>query len=295
MGKPIASLLTALLLLVTLLSFGQIHTAVSHPVVEVNDQEVHIFYDIINSGPNHRFNISVLITDTRGRELISRSLSGDVGDNISGGDKKHIVWNLEEDQLTLDGPIDVQILLEALPSAISGSSTQIEGQNDLEESDSLAGVDALSKNELLGDVASPVKPKIYTRTSLVFKSLVFPGWGLTNLKKKPHWIKGLAAYACIAGSVYLNRQAVNTYKQIDSFQDYQDKDDLYQKAIKQDNISEVLAITAAGIWVLDFVWTLVGTSELKAKNKNSPGPGLSLITDIDPFTYAPMVGLHISF
>jgi hypothetical protein len=133
MGKPIASLLTTLLLLVSLLSFGQIHTAVSHPVVEVNDQEVHIFYDIINSGPNHRFNISVLITDTR--------------------------------------------------------------------------------------------------TSLVFKSLVFPGWGLTNLKKKPHWIKGLAAYGCVAGSAYLNRQAVNTYAQIDSFQDYQDKDDLYQKAI----------------------------------------------------------------
>ena len=293
MGKPFASLLTTLLLLVSLLSFGQIHTAVSHPVVEVNDQEVHIFYDIINSGPKHRFNVSLLITDTRGRDLISRSLSGDVGDNISGGNKKHIVWNLEEDQVTLDGPIDVQILLKALPSAISGSSTQ--KQNDLEESDSLAGVDAKSKNELLGAAGSPVKPKEYSQTNLVFKSLLFPGWGLTNLKKKPHWIKGLAAYGCVAGSVYLNRQAVNTYKQIDSFQDYQDKDDLYQKAIKQDNISEVLAITAAGIWVFDFVWTLVGTSELKAKKKNSPGPGLSLITDIDPFTYAPMLGIHISF
>ena len=295
MGNPLASLLSTLLLLVSVLSFGQIHTAVSHPVVEVKDQEVHIFYDIINSGPNHRFNISVLITDTRGRELISRSLSGDVGDHISGGDKKHIVWNLEEDQLTLDGPIDVQILLEALPSAIPESSTQIQGQNDLEESDSLAGVDALSKNELLGAAGSPLKPKTYTRTSLVFKSLVLPGWGLTKLKKKPHWMKGLAAYGCIAGSVYLNRQAVNSYAQIDNFQDYQNKDDLYQKAIKQDNISEVLAITAAGIWVLDFVWTLLGTSELKAKNINSPGPGLSLITDIDPFTYAPMVGIHISF
>ncbi len=295
MGKALASLLTVLLLLVSLLSFGQIHTAVSHPVVEVNDQEVHIFYDIINSGPNHRFNVLVLITDTRGRELISRSLSGDVGDHISGGHKKHIVWNLEEDQVTLDGPIDVQIILEALPTAIPGISTQKQDQNDLEKSDSLARVDAFSKNELLGAAASPVEPKEYSRTGLVFKSLLFPGWGLTNLKKKPHWIKGLAAYGCVAGSVYLNRQAVNTYAQIDNFQDYQDKDDLYQKAIKQDNISEVLAITAASIWVIDFVWTLVGTSELKAKNKKSPGPGLSLITEIDPFTYAPMLGVHISF
>jgi hypothetical protein len=36
MGKPLASLLTTLLLLVSLLSFGQIHTAVSHPVVEAH-------------------------------------------------------------------------------------------------------------------------------------------------------------------------------------------------------------------------------------------------------------------
>ena len=75
MGKPIASLLTTLLVLVSPLCYGQIHTVVSHPVLEVNEQEVHIFYDIINSSPNDRFNISVLITDTQGQELICSSLS----------------------------------------------------------------------------------------------------------------------------------------------------------------------------------------------------------------------------
>jgi hypothetical protein len=64
MGNPFASLLTTLLLLVSPLCYGQIHTVVSHPVLEVNEQEVHIFYDIINSSPNDRFNISVLITYT---------------------------------------------------------------------------------------------------------------------------------------------------------------------------------------------------------------------------------------
>ena len=96
MGKPIASLLTTLLVLVSPLCFGQIHTVVSHPVLEVSDQEVHIFYDIINSGPNDRFNISVLITDTQVQELISSLLPGDVGANISGGVQKHIVWDLKK-------------------------------------------------------------------------------------------------------------------------------------------------------------------------------------------------------
>jgi len=295
MGNPIASMLTTLLLLVGPLCFGQIHTVVSHPVLEISDQEVHIFYDIINSGTNDRFNISVLITDTHGQELISSSLSGDVGDNVSGGVQKHIVWDLVEDRITLNGEIDVQILLKALPSAIPGSSTQNQDQNDLKESDPLAGEDAISKSEVPGAAGSPAVPKNYSRTGLVFQSLVFPGWGLSSLKKKPHWIKGLAAYGCVAGSVYLNRQAVETYGQIDSYQDYQDKDDLYQEAMKQDNLSEVLAYTAAGIWVIDFIWTLLGTSELKTKNKNSSDSGLSLITDIDPITYAPMVGIHISF
>ena len=62
MGKPIESLLSTLLLLASPLCYGHIHTVVSHPVLEVNEQEVHIFYDIINSSPNDRFDISVLIT-----------------------------------------------------------------------------------------------------------------------------------------------------------------------------------------------------------------------------------------
>ena len=295
MGKPIASLLFALFLLVSYLCHGQTSMVVSHPVVEVEGRSVHIFYNIIDSDPNHRFNVTLLITDTWGEELNVISLSGDVGVNISGGVQKHIVWDTEADHITLDGTIDVQIILEAVPATFPGISTNEPDLSDLGGTDPLTGEDGISKNEFMGATGLPVKPKTYSRTGLVFQSLLFPGWGLTQVKKKPHWIKGLAGYGCIAGSVYLNRQAVETYAQIDSFQDYQDKDDLYQKALKQDNISEVLAYTAAGIWVVDFIWTLVGTSELKAKHKKSPVSGLSLITDIDPLTYAPMVGIHISF
>jgi hypothetical protein len=218
-----------------------------------------------------------------------------VGEYVSGGVRKHIVWDLGADSIALNGDIDVQILLEALPALFPGSSSQNQDQNELMESDPLAGEDAFMNGKKPGASGSAPIPKNYSRTGLVFQSLVFPGWGLSRIKKKPHWIKGLAAYGCVTGAVYMNRRAVDTYGQIDRYQDYQSKDDLYQEAMKQDNISEILAYTAAGIWVVDFVWTLVGSSELKTKRKNKSDSGLSLITDIDPITYAPMLGLHISF
>jgi hypothetical protein len=295
MGKPLASLLIPFLVLVSTVCNGQMHTAISYPIVEISDHEVHIYYDIVNSGPDDRFNVSLLITDTHGQELNVSSLSGDVGANISGGSHKHIIWNRETDQVVLEGPIEVRIMLEATSSVHSGNADPELNLIDLGGVDPSIGEDGISKNELLGGAESTVQPKTFSRTGLVFQSLLFPGWGLSRVNKGPHWVKGLAAYGCVAGSVYLNRKAVDTYARIDTYQDYQDKDDLYQKALQQDNISEVLAFTAAGIWVVDFIWTLVGTSDLKKKHKKGSDSGLSLITEIDPFTYAPMVGIHISF
>ena len=295
MGKPLASLLLPLLLLVSVACFGQRHTVITHPHAEMEDGLLHISYDIINSGPEDRFYVTVLITDTYGKEVHARSLSGDVGTNISGGKQKEIIWDLKSDQVILEDAVEVVILLEATSPLDSRDSDQEMELSDLWGSEALKGEDGGANRELLEGAATSSEVKTFSRTGLVFQSLLFPGWGLTRLDKGPHWIKGLAAYACVAGSVYLNGQAVDTYAQIGKQQDYQDKEDLFQQALRQDNISEVLAITAAGIWVVDFIWTLVGSSDLKKRHKKSADTGLSLITDIDPLTYAPMVGIHIRF
>jgi hypothetical protein len=133
---------------------------------------------------------------------------------------------------------------------------------------------------------SQVRARTFTRSGLVFRSLLYPGWGLSIVNRSPHWIKGLAAYACVGGSVVLNRKAIETFAHIDDFEDYPTKDELYQKALKQDSYSEILAYTAMGIWVADFVWTLVGTRGMKT---------FEVHPKIDPLTYAPMLGITYRF
>lgn len=295
MGKPIAPLFIISFLLMSGWAFGQNDVVISHPVVEKEGQQLQISYHIINSHPGDLFNVTLLITDTRGVELEAATVSGDVGHHISGGTDKHITWNAEADSVSIEDALEVKLILEVVSIASAGIAREDSVLNEIERAELLRGGDPGSKGEFTESTAKAEKPIAYKRSGLVFQSLLFPGWGLTRLKQKPHWIKGLASYACVGGAVYLNRRAVETYAQIDGINDYPGKDNLYQKSLRQDQISEVLAYTAIGIWVADFVWTLVGTSELGVKHNKSPMSGLSLKTNIDPLTYAPMVGIHYRF
>ena len=94
---------------------------------------------------------------------------------------------------------------------------------------------------------------IPVRTGIILQSLALPGLGLSRMTGKPHWLRGVAGYGCIAGSIILNRQAISTYDDIDDLEDYDDKNELFQKSLNRDNISEVLAYAAIGIWV-DIGW-----------------------------------------
>jgi hypothetical protein len=143
-----------------------------------------------------------------------------------------------------------------------------------------------------GPSASPVSGK-YKRTSVLLQSVAFPGLGLTRYKGGPHWIKGVAAYGCIAGSVLLNRSAVNTYSGINDLNDYDAKNELYQQAVQQDQVSEVLAYAAIAIWVSDLVWTFVGTSDLG--RSASRQRKLRVQPVVDPQTHAPLLSFNYRF
>ena len=129
----------------------------------------------------------------------------------------------------------------------------------------------------------------------MLQSLAMPGLGLSRMTGKPHWLRGVAGYGCIAGSVILNRKAINTYAGITDLEDYDAKDELFQKSQSQDIMSDLLAYAAVGIWVTDIVWTMLGTSDLKLKPLYSDAIGISLKTTIDPLTYAPLVGIRYRF
>jgi len=137
-------------------------------------------------------------------------------------------------------------------------------------------------------------PREYSRASLMLQSALFPGLGLSRLGRGPHWIKGFAGYGCIAGSVLLNRMAVSTYEDYKVPGSAKNASELLDKSNMQDNISEVLAFTALGIWITDLVWTFIATSGKDAGNKEITD-GLSVVTSFDPNLRAPLLSFQYKF
>ncbi len=155
-----------------------------------------------------------------------------------------------------------------------------------------------AKHEVKEEPASDktIAVKEYNRTLIIVQSIAFPGLGLSRINPgKPHWIRGVAGYGCLAGSVYLNRKAWSTY------QDYLDpehpggKDDLFDQAYDTKRTSQILGYAALGIWVVDLAWTILGTSDMN-KNQLSYHPkGLSIGTTIEPVSNVPLIALRYVF
>ncbi|MCK4746166.1 MAG: hypothetical protein KAT15_03985, partial [Bacteroidales bacterium] len=84
---------------------------------------------------------------------------------------------------------------------------------------------------------------------------------------------------CIAGSVILNRTAIMTHDDYKVSLDADESIKLYDKSVRQDNISEYLGYTAAGIWAVSLIWTIATStaspelSDIQKFNNISIQPG----------------------
>lgn len=100
----------------------------------------------------------------------------------------------------------------------------------------------------------PVKTET-KKTKYIFQSVIWPGWGQTNLSNgKPYWLIGIAGTACLAGSFWYNNQAVNSYDQYIDATTAKDNEKYYDLAVQQDNTSKILAYSAIGIWAVNILW-----------------------------------------
>ena len=232
--------------------YAQAPVTVSDPRIEMEDNMIHIYFDILNSSPAYQFDIRLVITDADGNEIEARALEGDIGKEIPGGSEKHIIWNLEEDKIFLNASIYFEI-------NAAGESLR------------------------------------FSRTNLIVQSLAVPGLGLSRITDKPHWIRGAAGYGCIAGSVIFNLQARNTYRSIEDYPDFEDKKNQFDLSVRQDNLSDVLGFAAIGIWVMDFIWTIKGTSYMKSESVTGNRKGVSVAGSLDPMTYTPTICVSYRF
>ncbi len=251
------------------LCYSQTNVRVSEPRVEKNGLLVHIYYDIMDSDHSEKFSIGLEIIDESGVLIPANALDGDIGENVSGGMNKQIIWDPSADNIFLNAYLNFQVSAKYSLDLSEEMGAKIGSQE--------------------------VGLKSYNRTNLVLQSLLVPGLGMSRITQKPHWLRAVAGYGCITGSLVFRELARSNYNSVDTFSGYDDKRDTYDLAIRQDNISEVLFYTSVGIWVIDFIWTLIGTKEYKTKSLSRFDQGVSFSGSWDFITYTPTVGIRYRF
>jgi hypothetical protein len=224
----------------------------------VSDQnnKLVINYNLLKAKSGVLYEITLEITGSGGNKIPAKSLTGDIGSNISGGFNKQIIWDYNSDGIVLRDNIFIELF--AIP--VGGELTE--------------------SNMGMGK-------------SVLLSALV-PGLGIE--KGKPYWLIGIAAYGSIGYSVFLNKRAVDSYTKYKQSLDEATNDELLQKSMDQNNLSKTMAYTAAGIWGVNLVWTMLKASKTKGKNITIGKLGLNNVQFYSGYNpKAKTAGFHLKF
>lgn len=220
----------------------------------INDQLV-IIYNLVNTKPREKFNISVNIFTVAGKEIDAQAFSGDVNSDMSGGYKKKIIWNIEKDIAYIEDEIIVRVLAE------------------------------LQNPKIIGPT-----PK---GTALLLSTL-YPGWGSAKItQKNAHVLKGLLAYGCVAGAVLYDYKAYDNYEKYKNAFDIEKSDKLFEDAENQRMISEVFLYSAVAVWSLEYLNILLAKN--RTRTTAGLNNNISIDYTYNKIVNTPMVSLKINF
>jgi len=275
--------LIAIILQPSAFLYAQQAVQVTKPELSLENNKIRVSYDLLNTSPEEKFAIRIEVTDSEGNLINASSLSGDVGEDIPGGRNKLIIWDIEADSIYLDDEIYVQVFAKAIPA-------QEESEPVAEETEPDAEPGSRTKT------APPSGTGKFSRTGVILQSLAFPGLGLSRMNRgKPHWIRGIVGYGCMAGSLYLNRKAVSNYDAYRNPANPDQVDKLFNRSLQQDNVSEILACAAAGVWITDMVWTFMGSSVLRQDQTFGSSDRFSVGATVEPVFHVPLFAFRIHF
>ncbi len=98
----------------------------------------------------------------------------------------------------------------------------------------------------------------------LLKSALFPGWGDYKVRNgKFHFLYGVAGFGAISASIYMNAQASQSYTNYKKSLDFNESNNLFNKAKQQQTLSNVFASTAALVWTLDLAALLHKTQKVQ--------------------------------
>jgi hypothetical protein len=231
---------------------------VTTSIVEIDNKLV-ISYDLVKSKETQQFYISLEITSSTGNKISIKSLEGDIGNQVTGGTNKQIVWDYNADGIVLHDNINIEIFADPIIEKI-------------------------------------LTTKVSTGKALIL-STILPGAGLSKIEKgKPYWLIGTAAYGLLGYSYMLNKKANENYDSYISNTDKTLNDQLLSDSQRQNKLSKTMAYTAIGIWSVNMVWTAIKAKKSKAidisyiKNKN-----LQFCAGYDPWTKTAGFNLKLRF
>lgn len=292
---PAVLLMAALFQTLPLIHAGAQEYQVSEPRLELEGSILHIYYDILGSAAGQLFYVALNVEDENGNPIPARQLTGDVGDNIRGGSDRHITWEYEKDNVFLDAEIFIRVNARLMVPPVT-SKEETGGQETREQASAQRQVQE-EEHAAESRPSAGTRPagKTYSRPGLILQSVALPGLGLTRVSGNPHWIKGVAGYGCIAGSVVLNRMAISSFDSVSDFDTVEESQAAYDRSVTMDNASEILAYAAIAIWITDLIWTVVGTSSMSDRSSQAHHRGISLTGDVDPFSRTPTFGMVYRF
>ncbi|MBN4051617.1 hypothetical protein JYU16_02270 [bacterium AH-315-M05] len=214
----------------------------------VNDNLI-ITYDIIKYKPGEKFKVWIDVYTAMENKIETKSLTGDVNDSVAGGNRKKIVWDIKKDDIQLDN--DIYIVVSASPQidVIAASSLKS------------AGTTSMGKWLLL--------------------SSAYPGWGDYKMQsKKGYWLIGAAAYGLVASSVIFNRIAASNYDKYLVSTDMNERNNLFNNADTQKQLSAIFITAAVTVWVADLTWLVIKgkKKDVSLGYKYNPAIGKSLLS-----------------
>ena len=231
---------------------------------EIDEDKMIITYDIENYSANETFYINAQIFYETGEKINSKSFSGDIKGNITGGRNKTIIWDMGKDIDVLEGALFVEIT--AIPEAIT-EKPEIEKLADS-----------------------------YTITGTLIPSLVFPGYGNTRVKHKPYWILGIAGYGSLVTSYMFNKSAASAYdKYLLEKNDDTQRFMHYDDAVADRNISLVFGTAAGVIWAADITMLILHYKKHKGQISSTRVPNASINYGYEPYSDCNMLTLKITF
>lgn len=192
--------------------------------IAIDNNQITILYDIEGCSEGTLYDVSLAITTLSGASVKPNMLLGDVGPGICGPGKM-IVWDLARETREFDEELWFQILADRVE---------------------LTQADAITTDF----------SKSYSRSGIIFSSLVVPGLGQKRVSGDGlSLLMAPLFYGSAGGALLMHLSSENHYDKYRNTASISDRDDYFAIAEARNQSSRALLIGAAGIMAVNLIWT----------------------------------------